>query len=125
MPYLDHRLVEFGLSLPDDLKVRGRQGKVFLKRWGERYLSPKLLWRKKRGFSVPMAQVLDEDFVTALARLLPRTRGLRAYFNPGAVQGPARASVARARRIESGLVDPGICLVGADFPGTRGTPPRP
>lgn len=86
VPYLDHRLVEFGLSLPDALKVRGRQGKVFLKRWGERYLSPELLWRKKRGFSVPMAQVLDEDFVTALARLLPRTRGVRAYLNPGAVQ---------------------------------------
>jgi len=33
VPFLDHRIVEFGLSLPDELKIEGRQGKAFLKRW--------------------------------------------------------------------------------------------
>ena len=28
VPYLDHRIVEFGLGLPDALKVQGRMGKV-------------------------------------------------------------------------------------------------
>jgi len=34
VPYLDHRLVEFGLSLPDSLKVRGRRRKFLLRTWG-------------------------------------------------------------------------------------------
>ena len=31
-PLLDHRVVELGLSLPDRLKQRGREGKVALRR---------------------------------------------------------------------------------------------
>ena len=30
VPFLDHRLVEFGLGLPDALKIQGRNGKRFL-----------------------------------------------------------------------------------------------
>jgi asparagine synthase (glutamine-hydrolysing) len=36
VPFLDHRLVEFGLSLPDRLKVRGRTGKWLLRQWADR-----------------------------------------------------------------------------------------
>ena len=34
VPYLDHRIVEFGLGLPDALKVQGRMGKVLPARVG-------------------------------------------------------------------------------------------
>ncbi|MBK8537883.1 MAG: asparagine synthase [Candidatus Competibacteraceae bacterium] len=47
VPFLGHRLVEFGL--PDALKVEGRNGKRFLKLWGERFFPKTHLWgRKKR-----------------------------------------------------------------------------
>jgi asparagine synthase (glutamine-hydrolysing) len=32
VPYLDHRIVEFGLGLPDTLKMHRRMGKVLLRR---------------------------------------------------------------------------------------------
>ena len=38
VPFLDHRVVEFGLALPDHLKIRRKQGKIFLKRWARKYL---------------------------------------------------------------------------------------
>ncbi|HYB44347.1 MAG TPA: asparagine synthase (glutamine-hydrolyzing), partial [Candidatus Methylomirabilis sp.] len=58
VPFLDHRIVEFGLGLPDALKIGSRQGKVFLKRWAERRLPAEHLWRRKRGFYVPLGQWL-------------------------------------------------------------------
>jgi asparagine synthase (glutamine-hydrolysing) len=38
VPFLDHRVVEFGLALPDELKISSGQGKIFLKHWAERYI---------------------------------------------------------------------------------------
>ncbi len=85
VPFLDHRIVEFGLSLPDELKVQSRQGKVFLKRWAEGFLPADHLWRKKKGFHVPLGEWLKGDFLTALAARLPQNAAIREWFEPGAV----------------------------------------
>jgi asparagine synthase (glutamine-hydrolysing) len=69
VPYLDHRVVEFAFGLPDALKVRHRQGKIFLKRWAERRLPSEHLWRRKRGFYVPVSRW---HVARRLARACPR-----------------------------------------------------
>ncbi len=85
VPFLDHRIVEFGLSLPDTLKVQSRQGKVFLKRWAERFLPADHLWRKKKGFHVPLGEWLRGDFLVALAGKLPVNEAIGAWFDREAV----------------------------------------
>jgi asparagine synthase (glutamine-hydrolysing) len=85
VPFLDHRVVEFGLSLPDSLKVGGRQGKLFLKRWGERRLPAAHLWRRKRGFYVPMRGWLHGAFLDRLAVHLPGHPAIRRWFRADAV----------------------------------------
>jgi asparagine synthase (glutamine-hydrolysing) len=85
VPFLDHRVVEFGLSLPDSLKVAGRHGKLFLKRWGERRLPPAHLWRRKRGFYVPMRGWLHGAFLDRLAVHLPGHPAIRRWFRADAV----------------------------------------
>ena len=85
VPFLDHRVVEFGLSLPDSLKVAGRQGKLFLKRWGERRLPSAHLWRRKRGFYVPMRAWLHGAFLDRLAVHLPGHPAIRRWFRADAV----------------------------------------
>jgi len=85
VPYLDHRVVEFGLSLPDSLKVAGRQGKLFLKRWAERRLPREHLWRRKRGFYVPVRQWFHGEFLDRLATLLPRHPAIRRWCRPDGV----------------------------------------
>jgi asparagine synthase (glutamine-hydrolysing) len=55
VPLLDHQLVEWISSLPADLKLRGTEGKYLLKKALLPYLPQKLLYRKKMGFSVPLA----------------------------------------------------------------------
>jgi asparagine synthase (glutamine-hydrolysing) len=54
-PLLDHELVEWVSGLPVDLKLRGSEGKYLLKKAMEPYLPHDVLYRRKMGFSVPLA----------------------------------------------------------------------
>jgi asparagine synthase (glutamine-hydrolysing) len=53
-PFLDHRLVEFAASLPEDYKLRGSQLKFLLKELMKNKLPPAILRRKKEGFDIPV-----------------------------------------------------------------------
>jgi len=55
-PLLDHRFVEFAAALPEDLRVRGGQGKWLLKKAMEPDLPRHILYRPKQGFVTPIAQ---------------------------------------------------------------------
>jgi asparagine synthase (glutamine-hydrolysing) len=85
VPFVDHRVVEFGLALPDELKVQPRAGKVFLKRWAERYLPREWLWRKKKGFGVPVRDRMRGDWLACYAQVVPRSEGIRAWFDADAL----------------------------------------
>lgn len=82
VPLLDHRLVEFALGLPDELKVQGRQGKEFLKRWAEPIYGAEFVRRPKRGFSVPVGACLAGDTLRRLGQTLPRHRAFDGLFAP-------------------------------------------
>lgn len=56
VPFLDHHLVEYALSLPRELKVNGTTGKHILKRALESVLPHDLLYTKKRGFGAPIRE---------------------------------------------------------------------
>lgn len=82
VPFLDHRVVEFGLGLPDACKIEGRTGKRFLRLWGERYLPRDHLWSRKKGFTVPVDDWLRGERLQKLLDVLPRAAGIRAWFEP-------------------------------------------
>jgi asparagine synthase (glutamine-hydrolysing) len=56
VPFLDHHLVEYALSLSRELKVEGRSGKHILKRALEGILPNDLLYSPKRGFGAPVRE---------------------------------------------------------------------
>ena len=53
-PFLDHELVEFAASIPADLKVRGTMNKYILKEAATRRIPRDLIYRPKKGFSLPV-----------------------------------------------------------------------
>jgi asparagine synthase (glutamine-hydrolysing) len=55
-PYLDHRVVEFVLSLPPGARAGGRGGKRLLRRLAARLLPAETLRRGKQGFAVPLQE---------------------------------------------------------------------
>ncbi|WP_018936871.1 XrtA/PEP-CTERM system amidotransferase [Thioalkalivibrio sp. ALJ24] len=56
VPILDHKLVEWISGLPPDLKLRGSEGKYVFKKAMEPYLPDEILYRRKKGFSIPVAE---------------------------------------------------------------------
>jgi asparagine synthase (glutamine-hydrolysing) len=81
-PYLDHRLIEFAEGLPGGLKVRRFQLKYILKKAVERWLPREIIYRQKRGFSVPIAGWLREELRPWLEDALSEEKLRRqGYFN--------------------------------------------
>jgi asparagine synthase (glutamine-hydrolysing) len=58
VPFLDHRVVEFGWHLPRRLKIRGHRGKRLLRTILHRYVPAKVVDRPKMGFTVPIEEWL-------------------------------------------------------------------
>ncbi len=56
VPLVDPALAALAFRLPDRLKVRGRRGKVLLRRWLAERLPEARPMRRKRGFTVPAGE---------------------------------------------------------------------
>jgi asparagine synthase (glutamine-hydrolysing) len=69
-PLTDYRLVEWAMRLPVSYKIRAGEGKYLLKKVLCRYLPPDLIYRRKRGFGVPIAQWLRGPLLTWARELM-------------------------------------------------------
>ncbi|HKQ09032.1 MAG TPA: asparagine synthase (glutamine-hydrolyzing) [Blastocatellia bacterium] len=83
VPFLDHELVEFAMSLPRHLKLRNGETKYILKRALKGVIPDRVLQRRKQGFGAPINQwMLDRmgSFVEhTLLNSSLRERGLFDY----------------------------------------------
>ncbi len=84
-PFLDHRLVEWGLSLPAALKLRGGEGKYLLKRALEPLLPRAVLYRPKQGFAMSLAGLFRREMPRLRARLAGPGLGDCGLFRMAAV----------------------------------------
>ncbi|MDP9190521.1 MAG: asparagine synthase (glutamine-hydrolyzing) [Acidobacteriota bacterium] len=79
-PFLDRDVTAFALSLPADLRVRGFTTKWALKKAAEKWLPHEVIYRRKRGLSVPIAGWINHGLRAEVDRLLEparlRKRGL-------------------------------------------------
>ena len=57
-PFLDQAVMEFAATLPVADRVRGLTTKRFLKQYALRYLPSSIVYRRKRGLSVPLSRWL-------------------------------------------------------------------
>lgn len=83
VPFLDHRVVDFGFSLPAEYKINNQMKKRVLQDAARTLLPPELYKRPKHGFDVPLArgyktalkgwieELLDRDFVQEQGILNP------------------------------------------------------
>ncbi len=55
VPFLDHRVIEWGMTQPAELKLQlGRKNKILLKKMAEKYFPKDMIYRRKMGFDVPL-----------------------------------------------------------------------
>jgi len=60
VPLLDHRLLEWVLRLPVNIRFRHGHGKYLLRKVATRYLPVEILKPRKQGFTIPMGKWLLE-----------------------------------------------------------------
>ena len=71
-PYLDRDLTRFALSLPQHLRVRRFETKWVLKKAAEKWLPKDVIYRRKRGLSVPVASMINRGLRSEVDRVLDR-----------------------------------------------------
>jgi asparagine synthase (glutamine-hydrolysing) len=87
VPLLDHQLVEWMSGLPANLKLRGSEGKYIFKKSLAPYLPSDLLYRKKMGFSIPLADWFRGPMKVRLQQvLMGKTLSQTGIFNMSYVQ---------------------------------------
>jgi len=61
VPFLDHRIVEFVLSLPENIIFDLNRTKPLLKDLSSRHIPDKVLSRRKQGFRAPISNWIQKD----------------------------------------------------------------
>ena len=73
-PYLDRDVTAFALSLPAELRVRRLTTKWVLKKAAEKWIPKDVIYRRKRGLSVPVASWINRGLRAEVDRLLDPAR---------------------------------------------------
>src|SRR3989339_141112 len=82
VPLLDQELIAFSARLPDNLKMKGIQGKYILKRALASRLPPKIINRPKQGFNAPIAYWINNELQDYVDDYLSRESITKSgYFN--------------------------------------------
>ena len=87
-PFLDHRFAEWSARLSARWKLRGGEQKYILKKLAERLGVPRdVLYRKKKGFSMPLVHWFRQKQMPALLEILSESRTIqRGYFKERGVR---------------------------------------
>ena len=86
-PFLDHHVIEFAASLPENLKLRGLTTKYILKKTLQKLLPSENLTRGKMGFGVPIGHWFRGQMQPFLREnLLSERASARGLFRPAAVR---------------------------------------
>jgi len=86
-PFLDHQVIEFAASLPQNLKLRRLTGKYLLKKILRKLLPSENLTRRKMGFGVPIGHWFRGKMQPFLREVILSEKALgRGLFRPEAVK---------------------------------------
>ncbi len=86
-PFLDHHVIEFAASLPQNLKLRRLTGKYLLKKVLRKLLPTENLTRRKMGFGVPIGHWFRGKMQPFLREVILSEKALgRGLFRPEAVK---------------------------------------
>ncbi|MEP6703493.1 MAG: asparagine synthase (glutamine-hydrolyzing) [Acidobacteriota bacterium] len=86
-PLLDHKLIEFVMGVPSNLKIKGIETKYILKKAMEGIVPQEILYREKQGFGVPIREWINAQLRERIHSDLNDSRTLeRGYFEKSYIQ---------------------------------------
>lgn len=100
LPFLDYRLVEFALSLPDEQRLEGSTTKAILRRsLADRIPPPVLARRDKMGFETPADVWLRSRFANEVRHRLNTPGPHHQWLDPGAMADAVESYLVERRPI--------------------------
>jgi asparagine synthase (glutamine-hydrolysing) len=85
VPFLDHKLVEYVMSIPQDRKVPGLAAKYLLKRAVRGVIPDAIIDRPKQGFGVPVMEWFQQELGTQIRQKLRDFSRTHPYLDAAAV----------------------------------------
>lgn len=70
VPFLDHRIVEYAFNMPLHYKLNLFKTKYILKKAITTHIPDKIINRQKKGFGIPVAKWIKENFNTIITNIL-------------------------------------------------------
>ena len=93
VPLLDHKVLEFAMSLPSNFKLNGFKTKYILKKALNQRIPVEIRDRKKTGFPVPYESWLRNDLKDVVWNVLTDRKTIdRGYFSKEGIEGLLRAN---------------------------------
>jgi asparagine synthase (glutamine-hydrolysing) len=85
-PLLDKQLIEFAATIPTSLRLRGYTTKYLLKKLAARHVPDEIVYRKKRGFVMPISSWLRKELAGSTRTVLQsRSFADRNWIRPESV----------------------------------------
>jgi len=82
VPFLDHKLVEFAMSIPTSIRIEGNRQKALLKRAVRGLIPDNIIDRPKQGFGAPVATWFRNELKSQVRSVLLESRiHQRGYFD--------------------------------------------
>lgn len=76
VPFVDKEVIEYGFSIPQELKIKGGQQKYILKKVAEQWLPHDVIYRPKSPFTLPLRSWIKNDLDNMVSEYLLAADGL-------------------------------------------------
>jgi asparagine synthase (glutamine-hydrolysing) len=97
-PFLDHKFMEFIVSLPAEYRMKGLTKKYILKKAISNLVPKENIYRRKMGFGVPIGEWFrDELKIFLFDTLLSEKNFKRGYFKPQAIKDMVNLHISKKR----------------------------
>ncbi|MCX6141667.1 MAG: asparagine synthase C-terminal domain-containing protein, partial [Ignavibacteriales bacterium] len=101
VPFLDHRMVEYSMTIPQEFKIKNGETKYILKKAVEGIVPKNIIYRKKQGFAAPVSEWLRNEWSGfAESRILGSTLVRQGTLRPDFIK--AMLNGHKERRIDAG-----------------------
>lgn len=81
VPFLDHRMVEFATSLPNEYKIKNNKTKYILREYAKSKISSEIINRPKKGFSIPVYEWIKNDLYDWARELIYTSDSLKSILH--------------------------------------------
>jgi len=101
VPFLDHRMVEYSMTIPQEFKIKKGEPKYILKKAVEGIVPKNIIYRKKQGFAAPVSEWLRNEWsMFAESTILDSTLVWNGTFQKRYIK--SMIDLHRRRKIDAG-----------------------